>query len=144
MAARFSALSAGRLLPPRKIPNTHFCLTLSWPQCLSATGRIRSIQKSNDHIGNWTRDLAVCSVIPRPITLPRAPWSFLWRFKVFYVIISYFFYLLTNLPYCPLRTLASCATNNNVSVFLSFSYVSSLAALKSFSTSSSLLNLGFF
>jgi hypothetical protein len=39
------------------------------PRC----GWIRSIEKSNDHIGNRTRDLPVCSIVPQPTTLPRAP-----------------------------------------------------------------------
>jgi hypothetical protein len=39
----------------------------------SAAGRIRSIEKSNDLIGNRTRDLPACSVVPQPSTLPRAP-----------------------------------------------------------------------
>jgi hypothetical protein len=32
--------------------------------------RIRSIEKSNDHIGIRTRDLPPCSVVPQPTTLP--------------------------------------------------------------------------
>jgi hypothetical protein len=45
-------------------------------------GRIRSIEKSNDFIGNLTRDLPACSVVLQPTTLPRAPVFFVW----FYVI----------------------------------------------------------
>jgi hypothetical protein len=36
-------------------------------------GGIRSIEKSNDIIGNRTRDLLACSIVPQPTTLPRAP-----------------------------------------------------------------------
>jgi hypothetical protein len=54
MAVRLSALRAGRLLPPRKIPGTHFCLRLRRPKGHSAAGTIRSIEKSNDLIGNRT------------------------------------------------------------------------------------------
>jgi hypothetical protein len=36
-------------------------------------GRISSIEKSNDLIGNRTRDLPACSVVPQPTTLQRAP-----------------------------------------------------------------------
>jgi hypothetical protein len=36
------------------------------------TGRIRSIEKSND-IENRTRDLPACSIVPQPTTLPRRP-----------------------------------------------------------------------
>jgi hypothetical protein len=37
---------------PRKIPGTHFYYNLSEPQGNSEAGRIRSIEKYNDHIGN--------------------------------------------------------------------------------------------
>jgi hypothetical protein len=39
-------------------------------------GRIRSIEKSNDHIGNGTRDLPACSIVPQPTTLQRDIWFF--------------------------------------------------------------------
>jgi hypothetical protein len=32
-----------------------------------------SIEKSNDLIGNRTRDHSACSIVPQPTTLPRAP-----------------------------------------------------------------------
>jgi hypothetical protein len=35
-------------------------------------GRIRSIEKSNDIIGDRTRDLLACSIAPQTTTLPRA------------------------------------------------------------------------
>jgi hypothetical protein len=35
--------------------------------------RIRSIEKSNNLVGNRTRDLAACSIVPQPTTLPRTP-----------------------------------------------------------------------
>jgi hypothetical protein len=57
MAVRLSALRAGRPLPPRKFPGTHFCYRLSRPQDHSAAGRIRPIEKSNDLIRNRTGDL---------------------------------------------------------------------------------------
>jgi hypothetical protein len=72
MAVR-SAPRAGRPLPPRKIPGTHFSKRLSRPQGHSAAGRIRSIEKSDDLIKIRTRDLPACSVVPQPTTLPRAP-----------------------------------------------------------------------
>jgi hypothetical protein len=58
---------------PRKIPGTHFSCRLSRPYGHSATGRIRSTNKLNDLIGNLTRDLPACSIVPEPTTLPRAP-----------------------------------------------------------------------
>jgi hypothetical protein len=38
--------------------------------------RIRSILKSNNLIGNRTRDPPACSIVPQPTTLPRAPTTF--------------------------------------------------------------------
>jgi hypothetical protein len=51
-------------LPPGNTPGTHFCERLSGPQGHRATGRIVSLKNSNDTIGNGTRDLPVCSVVP--------------------------------------------------------------------------------
>jgi hypothetical protein len=62
MAVRLSVLRAGCPLPPRKIPGTHFCQRLSRPKGHSATGRIRSIEKSSDLIGNRTRNLPAITV----------------------------------------------------------------------------------
>jgi hypothetical protein len=73
MAVRFLALYVGRSLPPRKIPGTHLCWRLSRLQGHSAAGKIRSIEKCNGLIGNATRDLPACSVVPQPTTLPGAP-----------------------------------------------------------------------
>jgi hypothetical protein len=51
-------------LPPVNTPGTHFFYSLGQPQGHSATGRIMSLKNSNDTIGNRTRDLPVCSVVP--------------------------------------------------------------------------------
>jgi hypothetical protein len=40
---------------------------------LCAARKIRSIEKSNGVIGNRTRDLPTCSIVPKPTTLPRVP-----------------------------------------------------------------------
>jgi hypothetical protein len=69
---RLSALRAGRPLPARKIPGTHFCYRLSRPQAHSAAGSVRSIEKPNDLIVIRTRDLQACSLVPQPTTLPSA------------------------------------------------------------------------
>jgi hypothetical protein len=53
---------------PRKIPDTHFSQRLSRPQGNSAAGRIKSIEKFNDIIGNRSRDLPACSTVPQPTT----------------------------------------------------------------------------
>jgi hypothetical protein len=54
------------LYPRRNIPGTHFYQRLSRSQDHSAAGTIRSIEKSDDLIGNRTRDLPACSVVPQP------------------------------------------------------------------------------
>jgi hypothetical protein len=46
----------------------------STPRPHSAAVRIRSIERSSDHIGNRTHDLPACSIVSQPITLPRAPY----------------------------------------------------------------------
>jgi hypothetical protein len=51
-------------LPPGNTPGTHFSYRLSRPQGHSATGSIMSLKNSNDTIGNQTRNLPVCSVMP--------------------------------------------------------------------------------
>jgi hypothetical protein len=73
MAVRFSALRAGRPLPCRKIPGTHFCQRINRPEGHIAAGRIRSIEKYNDFIRNRTRDLQACSIVPQPTTLSHVP-----------------------------------------------------------------------
>jgi hypothetical protein len=64
-----AALSAGRSpFTPRKIPGTHFCQRLSRLQGHSTAGWIRPIDKSNELIGNRTRDLPTCSIVSQPTT----------------------------------------------------------------------------
>jgi hypothetical protein len=58
---------------PRKIPSTHFCLRLSRPHGHIAAGSIRLNEKSSNLIANRTCNLAACSIVLRPTTLPRAP-----------------------------------------------------------------------
>jgi hypothetical protein len=73
MAVRLSALRVGRPpFAPRKIPGAYFCYRLSRRQGHIAVGRIRAIEKSNDLIGNRTRDLPAFSIVPQPTTLPLA------------------------------------------------------------------------
>jgi hypothetical protein len=72
MVVKLSAISAGRLLPTKKIPGIHFCYKVSPPQGHSEAGRIRSSKKSNDFIRNRTRDFSACSIVPQPTTLLRA------------------------------------------------------------------------
>jgi hypothetical protein len=74
MAVRLSTLRAGRpLFTPRKLSGIYFCYRLSRPQGHCAARSIRSIEKSNNFIGNRTRDLPALYV-PQPSTLPRVPY----------------------------------------------------------------------
>jgi hypothetical protein len=41
------------------------------PRAITAAGRIGSIEKCNDFIGNWPRDPPACSTVPQPNTLSR-------------------------------------------------------------------------
>jgi hypothetical protein len=66
MVVRLSGLRYRYLLPPRKIPGTHFCQRLSQSQDHCVAGWIRLIEKSSDLIGSQTRDLPACGII-----LPR-------------------------------------------------------------------------
>jgi hypothetical protein len=67
------SLTRRLIFTPRKIPGTHFSSRLSRPQGHSAGGRVRSTEKSDDPIGNRTRDLPACSIGPQPSTLSSAP-----------------------------------------------------------------------
>jgi hypothetical protein len=73
MAVRLSAFTRRQPFTPQEYSWYSFLLEAEWPQGHSAAGSIRSIEKSNDLIGNRTRDLPACSVVPQPTTLPPAP-----------------------------------------------------------------------
>jgi hypothetical protein len=83
-------------LTPRRIPSINFYYRLSRPQGHSAAGRVRSIEKSSDLIGNRTSGLPACSIVPQPTTLLRTP---------IYIII--FIIILVGVRLSPLGTAAT-------------------------------------
>jgi hypothetical protein len=69
MAVRLSDLRAGRPLPSGRFL---VLISVSQPQGHSSAGRIRLTEKSSDFMGNRTRDLPACNIVPQPTTLLRA------------------------------------------------------------------------
>jgi hypothetical protein len=55
---------------PQKESWYSFMLEAESTQGYSAAGRIRSIEKTNDLVGNQTHDLPACSIVPQLTTLP--------------------------------------------------------------------------
>jgi hypothetical protein len=64
---------------PTKIHGTYFWRRLSWPQGHSVAGMTRSIEKSNDLIGNQTCDLPAYIIVPQATALLHTPkcWCFI-------------------------------------------------------------------
>jgi hypothetical protein len=60
------------LYPSERSSATRFCYRLSKDQCHNAPGKIRPIEKSNNHQGNTTRDFPACSIVIQPSALLRA------------------------------------------------------------------------
>jgi hypothetical protein len=79
---RLSALRIGRLYPQEIFVVLISVKRVSRPQGHSAAGRIIWIRISNDNIGNRSRDLPVCSVVPQPLRhrVPPHPWQYLTGF----------------------------------------------------------------
>jgi hypothetical protein len=59
--------------PPRRFLIKFSGRDLNQLQGKSGPGRIGSIKKSSDLIGNGSRGLPACNIMPRPTTLQRAP-----------------------------------------------------------------------
>src|SRR5215510_16013838 len=71
---------------PRKYSWYSFLLETESTPGHSATGRIMSMNNSNDTIGNRSRDFPVCSVLPQPTAPLRAStemstWKISWWVK---------------------------------------------------------------
>jgi hypothetical protein len=74
-----SALRTGwPLFIPQEVSCYSFLLEAESTPGHSAAGKIRSIEKSNNLIGNRTCDFSACIIVPQPTTLPRDPrWTHL-------------------------------------------------------------------
>jgi hypothetical protein len=102
-----SSLRAGRPLSPGRLV---ILISVSQPQDHIAAGRIRSIERSSDPIGNQTRDLPACNIVPQPTTLLLTPSLFIidlrntfcsCNMNVFhYVILNYIGSTLFHLEEC--------------------------------------------
>jgi hypothetical protein len=110
---------------PRKIPGTHYCQRLSRPQGHSATGKITSIEKSNDLIGNRTRYLPACSIQPHGLII-----------ILFHSLSFVSFYF----SFCSFSSCISSSPLSRSSIFIftfiSFSLCSSSSSVLSFLSSS--------
>jgi hypothetical protein len=59
---------------PRENPGgTHFCQRLSRQQGHCAAATIKWIEKSNDLVRIWTRELTACSIVPQPTYATACP-----------------------------------------------------------------------
>jgi hypothetical protein len=92
MAVRLSALHVGCPLFPGR-----FLVLISvrgWVDpTVSAAGKFRSTENSNDLIGNWTHVLLACSTVPQPIMLLKICISHIYKYGTFqmrswYVILT--------------------------------------------------------
>jgi hypothetical protein len=101
------SLTCRSTFAPEMISGAYFCYKLSRPRDHSAARRIRLIEKSNDLIGNQTRDLPACSIVPQPTALPRAPYNYEDNTKI-------------NLGYGHIARTSSMPCNNIVTVLLHF------------------------
>jgi hypothetical protein len=81
MAVRSSALGAGLPLPLGRFLVLIYVTGWVDPRGHSVAGRIKSVEKFDDLIGNQIRDLVACNIVPQPTTLPRASCSDLYPFK---------------------------------------------------------------
>jgi hypothetical protein len=74
MAARLSALCAGRFLPPGRF--LVLILLRGWvdPRAIVRLEGLGQLKKSTSS-GTRTGDLPACIIVPQPTTLPRAPRS---------------------------------------------------------------------
>jgi hypothetical protein len=59
------------------------------PRAILRLKVLGQLKKFNDLVGNRTRDLPACSMVPQPTTLPRAPFLFILSIYYSPVILSF-------------------------------------------------------
>jgi hypothetical protein len=73
MVVRLSGLRAGCSLPPGRFLVLIYVRSLIDPKAIVWLEKICQLTIPNDRIGNRTRDLLSCSIVPQPTMLPHEP-----------------------------------------------------------------------
>jgi hypothetical protein len=65
------SLMHGLPFTPRRIAGTHFCYSLNQPRAIVWLEGLGRMKNRYVFIGNRTRDLPSCTIVPQPTTLPH-------------------------------------------------------------------------
>jgi hypothetical protein len=85
MAVRLSAPRTGHPLPTGRFPVLIYVRGWVGPRAIVRLEGLGQLKKFNDLIGNRTRDLPACSIVPRTTTLTRVHPFVLYRFQLILV-----------------------------------------------------------